>query len=292
MSDINKLKGKIESLKASLKSASKKAKPAIQSQLDELEIELSELEKASSNDETDQPVIDSRISEVNRAIVDKAITEFLAGKAISVSQSVDHCKSYREAIEVFQANEIDHAPLDSDPVNDETGFKLVQSWFARLGFKEIMSSEAIYQNQVAIAKASFKKASNTNAKLRGYLSSLTFDQCEALSDSDTMLLLKASLFLRSSSSGTGSKSSKKSGFIVTINDESKRPSFKATSDRTVMLTLIGQAGTYKHEDIEKAYQAGREANGPVGTSTYSQQYNKFKSVLRDCGFATITDTDV
>jgi len=240
------------------------------------------------------PAVDQRISDLNRTLLEKQISEFLTGKAIAVNQSVDHVQAYNEAIETFTANGIGNNPLDETPANDEAGFALVKAWFSRLGFAEVMASESIYKNQLAIAKASFKKASNTTAKLRGYLNSLTDLQVSALEPENIQMLFKASLFLKSANSTgqTGTKSKRKSGFRFEIINTEKRPSY--TGDRADFLNMLDHiAGDEtKHETAAADYLSRRKLRGEVGRSTYEQQFSKFKSLMNETGYGSISDIDV
>lgn len=223
--------------------------------------------------------------------IESKVADFLKSVDLKVEQSIDHLSAYNRAIEVFKANNIEHSEISVDQLTgDETGFALVQKWFSRLGFAEVMSSEAIYNDKITFETAKYKKATGSNrVKLIQYLNSLNDKTIENLPAETCKSLLLWRAIYRSNQPKRATGNRKSTGFKAVYIDASKKPTFKG--DRadflSIVESLLESGAEISHDDAASQYQALREKRGPVGDSTYEQQYSKMKTVLRDAGYCEI-----
>ncbi len=215
-----------------------------------------------------------RITNLDKEILTEILKEVLEEKSVVVNQSIDHVKCYTEAEQVISKN----LPKFTDfltevPTNDEKGFNLTKKWFLRLGFKEVMLSENIYNNQTAFKTAKFKTVSNEVSKLKSFLNGLSFDQAEELEESEAKTLLLASLFLRPERK-EGKKSTGK--VEIKIIDEEKRPELKG--NRKLFLEILENHldEVTEVKQLETDFMSEME-----GISTFQANWQKIKQVLAE-----------
>lgn len=231
------------------------------------------------NDEpgNDEPGNDEKkLTDSQKEEVEKSVFDFLAGKEIKVSQSIDHCTAYSEACEVITANLPDYEGLLAEvPGDDQTGFELVQKFFNRLSWKEVMLSESVFENRETFKSAKFKSSGTGKKQLKNYLSNLSFDDFNLISETDAKMILSAQLFLTGGNSSTGSNSSP--------GMEKSPLTFGESTNKGKMFNLFKLTGNYSWKEIIDQYETVR-----VGTTTAIDQFNMLKRQCSASGYGELT----
>ncbi len=261
--------------KKQLEKALAKAKKAEnKEEIAKLELLLSPNDEAVNDEAVNDETETKKITDSQKTIVEKTVSEFLATKNVKVIQSIDHCKAYTEACEVISANLPDYTDFLADPPNDnESGFDLVQKWFNRLGFEEIMLSKSLYENQQTLKSAKYKKPGNVRSQLRSFLNDLNFDKFDQITDSEAKTLLSGQLFLTgSTSTGDSQKGMEKSPL-----------SWGTETNKAKMFFLFQESGEYSWKEIVNTYDAAK-----VGTTTAQDQFNMIKRQCKASGYGELS----